>query len=507
MRGLSGMRQALAWAAVLFLGVAPVPAASQGRLPPPLEAYVTEAMRQADVPGIAVAVIHGDEPPIAQGFGVRRRGGPDRVDADTIFNIASLAKSFTAAGAAVLVDEGRLRWDDPVTRWLPQVRFSDPWLTEHITLVDLLSHRTGLQSANTAWYRSGIDRAELLRRIRFLEPAAPFRTQQVYNNALYVVAGEVTAAAAGMGWEELIRNRLLSPLGMSHTRVGLPPNAAGNVAAPHAVIDGRQQPIPPVDYVATAPAGGIESTARDMLHWLRFQLGDGTFEGRRILSAEMLQTMHEPWTLIPTTPAMRANRQVRFFAGYGLGWNVMDYRGEKLLWHSGNADGMPSYMALLPERRIGVVVMLNSWIAPFLHGDLTSRILDHYLGLPTRDYAAETLARARAAEMQTPPPRAAAPGLPPLDLAAYAGTYGSDLYGPIIVSAEATGLVLQVGTGESAALHPLNRDTFSVRWRNRAIGENDTIVAFALDSDNRVARLTMRIGRDSVEAQRLRPSP
>ena len=495
----------IALGAALACAVSPASAVAQARLPQPLDAYVQRSMAEAEMPGLAVAVVHGDDPAVAQGFGMRRLGRPERVDADTVFNIASLAKSFTAAAAAALVGDGRLGWNDPVIRWLPQVRFSDPWLTEQITLADLLSHRTGLQPANNMFRMTHIDRAEILRRVRYLEPVSPFRTEQVYNNVLYTVAGEAAAAAAGTSWEALVRGRLLQPLGMTHTTAGAPPPAAGNVAAPHAVIDGRQQPIRPASYVSIAPAGGVNSTARDMIRWLRFQLGDGSFEGRRILPAETMQAMHEPWTMIPTTPAMRANRQVQFFAGYGLGWNVMDYRGHKLLWHSGNADGMPSYMALLPERRIGVVVMLNSWKAPFLHGDIASRILDHYLGLPTRDYAAETLALTRAAEARAAAARTEPPaGLPPMDLAAYAGDYRSDLFGPISVRREAQGLVLKMGEGEEADLRPLNRDSFALRWRDRVIGEdNDTNIVFALDDQGRVVRLSMQVRRDLIEASRV----
>jgi CubicO group peptidase (beta-lactamase class C family) len=499
---------ATAFTAMLAASFSPTLALAQARLPTPLEAYVEEAKRQSETPGIIVALVHGDDPAITQGFGVRRLGAPDPMDADTVFNIGSLTKSFTAAAAAALVDEGRLGWNDRVARWLPDVEFGDPWLTEHVSLADLLSHRTGLQPANTAWYRTGIGRAEILRRVRFLEPAAPFRTQQVYNNALYVVAGELTAAAAGTTWEELVRTRLLRPLGMSRTMVGMPSTVSGNVASPHTLIDGRQQPIPFGDYVSTAPAGGIESTARDLVRWLQFQLGDGTFDGRRILSPGALQAMHEPWVLIPTTPQMRAARQVRFFGGYGLGWNVMDYRGHKLLWHSGTADGILTYMALVPERRLGMVVMTNSWIAQNLRLDLAARMLDHYLGLPTRDYAAETLAAAREAQARAVVaviPVADEP-LPPLDLAAYEGLYRSDLYGPIAIARSPTGLVLKLGQGDEADLLPLSRDTFTVRWRNRVWGEfGDTRVAFGVDERGTVVRLSMQVVRDRVEADRADP--
>ncbi len=488
----------------LVASVGTAPLAAQSRLPQPLETYVRDSMTQAEVPGLALTVVHGEDPPIVQGFGVRRLGRPEPVDGDTIFNIASLTKSFTAASAAALVDEHRLAWDDRVSRLLPQVEFSDPWLTRQITIADLLSHRTGLESANTAWYLARVSRPEILRRVRYLQPAAPFRTEQTYNNGLYIVAGEAIAAAAGTSFEDHVRARLLRPLGMTRTLIGVPPTAAGNSASPHAVVDGRHQPIPAGNYVTTSAAGGVESTARDMVRWLRFQLGDGSFEGQRILSAAAMDAMHHPWVMIATTPAMRSARQVQFFGGYGLGWNVMDYRGHKMLWHSGNADGMPSFMALLPNERVGVFVTMNSWIAPFLHLALVSRIFDFYLELPTRDYAAETLTAMRAAASTAPAAAAAAtaPALPPLELAAYAGSYRHDLYGPIFVRRTRDGLLLKLGAGDEADLRPLSRDTFEVRWRDRAFAFADTRATFGLDDQGLVSRLTMRLRRDTIEAVR-----
>jgi CubicO group peptidase (beta-lactamase class C family) len=202
--------KAIALAAAFTLMLSEGAAAAQERLPGALENYIRQSMAQAEVPGLAVAVVRPGAAPIAQGFGVRRLGRSEPVDGDTVFNIASLAKSFTAASAAVLVDDGKLGWNDRVAHWLPQVEFKDPWLTEHVTLADLLSHRTGLHSANTAWYFADVDRAEILRRVRYLTSAAPFRTEQVYNNGLYVVAGEAIAAAAGISWEDHVRARLCS---------------------------------------------------------------------------------------------------------------------------------------------------------------------------------------------------------------------------------------------------------------------------------------------------------
>ena len=335
--------------------------------------------------------------------------GPDRaVDGDTLFDIASLTKSFTAAAAAVLVDEGKLAWDDRVRDRLPRVRFADPHVDHAMTLRDLLSHRTGLRPSNALFYFTGYDRDEVLERVRLLEAEGPFRAGMVYSNIMYTVAGELAARAAGTSWAELVSERLIVPAGMRSTLVDARPSGR-NVASPHAVLGGVQQPIRPFDFRMVGPSSSIHSSAADMARWLRLQLGDGLLDGMQIVSRAAMEEMHSPQAIIRTTREMRGARLVEHFAAYGLGWQIMDYRGEPLLWHSGNADGMPAYMALLPEQNLGVAVMLNTWAAPGLHGALASRVLDFYLGVPARDYSGEMLARTRAAEARAK----AAPARPP----------------------------------------------------------------------------------------------
>jgi CubicO group peptidase (beta-lactamase class C family) len=460
-------------------------------LPAALASYIEAAREQWKVPGLVVAVVRTGQPAAAQGFGVRTLGRTERVDPGTVFNIASLTKAFTATAAGILVDERRLGWDDPVRRWMPASEFQDPWLSREITITDLLSHRTGLDPRNGPWILTGFDRAEVIGRLRHLKPVAPFRTRQVYNNILYTLGGEAVAAASGSSWEELVRTRLIVPLEMASTGFGVPKGP--NVASPHAMIAGETRPIRHADYTNVGPAGSVHSSAADLIRWMRLNLARGQIDGRRIVSEASMNHIQHPHAIIPTTPAMRSARQVSFFAGYGLGWNVMDYRGRSAIWHSGAAEGMPAYLILLPAEGLGVLVMANSREAGALRGDIASRVLDHYLNLPTRDYAGETLARMRQASPapaaqetpRRPPGAAAASGLP---AAGYLGVYRTDLYGDVRVFEDGSKLKVQVAEGQGGELRHLNRDSYAIIWDDPYYAEiYPSTITFEFDAAGAVA--------------------
>ncbi|HKY31226.1 MAG TPA: serine hydrolase [Candidatus Polarisedimenticolia bacterium] len=478
-------------------------------MPVELDEVITRAMREWDVPGLAVAIVKDDQVVAARGYGVREVGKPGRVDGRTLFDVASLTKSFTAAAAAVLVDEGTIGWDDRIRERLPSVVFRDPFVGHEVTLRDLLSHRTGLQPANALFYFARYDRAELMRRVRTLRPQGPFRGRMVYSNILYTVAGETLAAAAGTTWADLVRTRLIEPAGMRSTLAEARPEGP-NVARPHAVLQERQQPIRPFDFAMVGPASSIHSNAEDMARWLRLHLNGGTLDGRRVISAASMAEMHTPHCIIATTPEMRKARNVRFFGGYGLGWQVMDHRGHPMLWHSGNADGMPAYMALLPEQGFGLVVMLNTWGAPGLHGALVTAILDHHLGLPPTDPAGESLARHRAALREQAEGRRAvedrrksAP-TPQRPLSDYAGVYEDETMGLLHVRLTGEGLTLQVASGASGRLEAWDKDSFLVAWDDPVFREYfyGQVAAFAAGEDGRIARLALTLNRDKVDAAR-----
>jgi len=495
--------------ALITLLSVPAAGSQAPAMPPELDQYIAKAMADWDVPGLAIAIVKEDAIVAAKGYGVRELGKPEPVDGETLFDIASLTKSFTAAGAAVMVDDGRLSWDDKVHDRLPGVTFSDAYLDREVTLRDLLSHRTGLQPANALFYFAAYDRGELLRRIRFLKPQAPFRTGMVYSNILYTAAGEVAAAAAGTSWAELIRHRLIEPAGMRSTIVEGRPEGP-NVARPHAVIEGVQRPIRPFDFRMVGPSSSIHSNATDLARWLRLQLSEGALDGRQIISRASMIEMHSPQIIIATTPEMRRARLVEHFPGYGLGWQIMDYRGEPIRWHSGNADGMPAYMAILPQQKLGIAVMLNTWGAPTLHGAIVSRVIDHYLGVSQRDWSGEALARQKQAvesvlegkkSFEAGRKAPAGDGRP---LADYAGDYVAELLGTLHVRLQEQRMTLQVADGAKADLVPYDAGVLHARWIDPVFREYfyNTLVEFGTGTDGRVQRLSVTLNRDAVEATR-----
>ena len=468
---------------------------------PELDAYIESARADWNAPGLAVVVVRDGKILAAKGFGVRTLGKPERVDENTVFDIASLSKSFTSAAIATLVDEKKMRWDDPVRRHLPQFELSDPYRTQNVSIRDLLAHRTGLESANMVFVLSSYDTAEVIRRMRYLREREPLRSGMVYSNLGYAAVAEAAAAAAGMPFVDLLRKRLIEPLGMRDTTVGVPHSVAANHASGHAAIGNVEQPIRDRKAMAILGANAVNTNARDLAKWLIFQLGDGTWEGKRIVSAEAMQEMHSPQIIIPTTPGMRAVRGVRFFGAYALGWQVMDFRGRPMLWHSGNAQGMPSYMAILPEQKIGVAVLVNSWSAPFLHGAIVSRILDQLLDEQPRDWSVEAITAMQKSSVLPERPRT--PGTKPSrPLDAYAGTYEDPLYGAMTVRHEEGKLSLQFAGGEIADLEHWHHDTFLARWRDRVFEDRDALVAFGLDATGRPRRLEFRTGRDEIAAVR-----
>jgi CubicO group peptidase (beta-lactamase class C family) len=280
-----------------------------------------------------------------------------------------------------------------------------------------------------------------------------------------------------------------------------------NHASPHAWIGGAQRPIRfETQRDGTAPAGAVQSSAADLARWLRFQLDGGVLDGKRLISEASMREMHSPQVIIPTTPEMRAARLVEFFASYGLGWQIMDYRGNPMHWHTGNGDGQIAFVALIPAKRLGVAVLVNTWAAPFVHGALVNYLLDVYLGYPPRDWSAEGLARApKILEQERKPGQdllaGAVPGSqPPRPLASYGGAYESCLFGSIHVRLEGKGLTLQMGEGEKAELVHHHGDSFVVLWRDPLFREERTTLVSFDFADGAARKLSMQIGRDEIEA-------
>ena len=492
---------------VLFLAVAvPVGASAQRPAPPPpgFDAFVTRVLDRFDVPGAAVAIVKDGQVVMAKGFGVRALGSPEKVDATTQFGIASNTKIITATALALLVEEGKLQWDAPVVRYLPGFALHDPWVTREITVRDLLVHRSGLGlgAGDLLWWPpSSYDRKEIVRRLRYIEPATSFRSAYAYDNVLYSVAGELIEAVSGQTWEEFVKARIVDRVGMtsSDVRHSGAAEEGGNVARTHAEVNDTMRRIAPFTSDNTNPAGGVMSGAADMAKWVIVQLDSGKVgNGERLYSPASARQLWRIVTPLGTGVGPKGFEHLGAqFSGYALGMFVRDYRGRKLLNHTGGLPGYVSMVAMMPEQRLGVVVLTNSE-SPAMQA-IIHHALDHYLGVkPMPDYLAHYGAgddrnRAELKELaqKASAARDSASG-PSLPLAKYAGTYRDVWYGDIAIAEEGGKLVIRFSktpqlTGD---LEHWQHDAFVVRWRDREL-RADAYITFALNPDGTIERAKM----------------
>lgn len=489
---------------VVFVALLPIAAPAQ-QPPADLDRWVERAMTTFEVPGMAVAIVKDGEVVHMKGYGVRRLGDPAPVDARTLFGIASNTKAFTATALGILVDEGKLAWDDAVTAHLPSFEMHDPYVSREITVRDTLSHRTGLGLGAgdlLFWPDTDVSRDEVVAAARALRPASSFRSRYAYNNLMFVVAGEIVAAAAGQSWDEFVRARIFTPLGMDATRIGsagLGP--ADNVASPHSRgwrLQGALLAIAPTRDETWAAAAGIRSNLVDLVKWVQVHLDRGRLDGTRRLFSE--RVANELWQVqtplrVSDPPAPLA-ATAPTFAGYGLGWNLRDYRGRRLVSHTGGLTGMVTLVMLVPSERLGLVVLTNQEEGGAFNA-VAYRVLDAYLGATPTDWIAayrqvrdDQLTRATEAEAKQAEARAR-DSRPSLPLASYAGDYRDAWYGGASLVVEGERLVLRLRRTPAgvADLEHWHHDTFKAVFRDPTIP--DAFVTFWLDRTGRVDRMTM----------------
>ncbi|HZS04334.1 MAG TPA: serine hydrolase [Blastocatellia bacterium] len=439
-----------------------------------IDEYATKAMQDWKVPGFAMAIVKDDKVIFAKGYGVRELGRPEPVDDHTLFAIASNSKAFTAAALAILVDEGKVRWDDKVTKYLPGFQLYDPYATRELTVRDLVSHRSGLNTfgGDLLWYESTYGRDEILRRIRYLKPTFSFRSHYGYQNIMFLAAGQVVAAVTGRSWDDFVKEHFFSPLGMTSTNTTVKAFKPGdNVATPHNEAGEKLHPISYDNVDNVGPAAAINSCVADLAQWMRLQLGRGAYQGKRIFSAAQSHEMWQPNIFIPISEGAAKFNPTRHFNAYGMGWFLSDYHGRKVVSHGGGLDGMISQTALMPEENLGVVVLSNSETS--LPTALVNKVFDVFLDVPKRDWSAEMLARTnagkaatKAAEQKTEQERAKETK-PSLALQRYAGTYQSEMYGEAKITEENGRLVLRLIPAPNFVgdLEHWQYDTFRLQWR------------------------------------------
>lgn len=452
--------------------------------------YVNKAIKDWGVPGVAIAVIKDDKIVFAKGYGVRELGKPAPVDEHTLFAIGSSSKAFTAASIAMLVDEGKLKWDDPVTKYLPGFQLFDPYATRELTVRDLLSHRSGLERGDILWYASAYDRNEILRRVRYLKPTWSLRAHFGYQNIMFLAAGQIVPSATGKTWDDFVSERIFVPLGMTSSNTSIKAFAnSNNFATPHAKLDDKVKTVAWRNIDNIGPAGSINSNVIDMAQWVRLQLGQGEYQNKRLISSGSVKAMQAPQTIIPLEGTIEKLYPDAHFLSYGMGWFLSDYRGRKVVEHGGAIDGMRAEVAMIPEEKLGVVILTN------LHGTvmpqgLMYRIFDAYLGGAQRDWSAEILKmfkgieeQGKAAEKKAEADRVKGTS-PSLPLEKYAGGYQSEMYGDAKVAFENGKLVARFGPNFTGDLEHWNFDTFRVTWRDPMEGKG--LVSFKLNSQGKI---------------------
>lgn len=448
-----------------------------------IDSLAEAALQAWHAPGCAIAIIEGDRVVYAKGYGVKELGKPDPVTTKTVFAIGSTTKAFTTAVLAMLNDEGRLQWDDPVRKYLPDFQLADPTANELVTIRDLVTHRTGLSRNDVLWYGSPMSRAEILHAIGRVPLTEPFRSAWQYQNMMFLAAGQTAASAGHASWEELVRHRILDPLQMRSTSLsawdipGTPDHAT-----PHVKRDGKVQTTAWRNLDDIAPAGSINSNVEDLATWLRLQMNDGVASGgKRLISSKNMREMHTPQM------AMRPEEWGRNFTdetnqmAYGLGWFLQDFRGHHVVNHGGAIDGFRANFSMLPNEPLGVIVLANL-------GDdnmpeaLRWSILDSMFGAKFKDWNAFLIARGAAAEAAGVAARAERDKMrkpdthPSLNLAAYAGWYRDSAYGTAHVVDEEGKLFID-WNGSRPALEHFHYDTFAINN-----GPLESLVTFHLDA-------------------------
>ena len=493
-----------AWFVLLLLATLSLQAQQAQQGPPAdLDAYVARAMHTFEVPGMAVAIVKDGHAVLLKGYGVRKMGESTPVDENTLFGIGSNTKAFTAAALATLVDEGKISWDDPVYERLKGFEMYDPYVSKEMRIRDLLCHRSGLglgEGDLMFWPHTTFSRDDVVYRLRYLKPKSSFRTTYAYSNVMFVTAGQVVAEVSGKSWDEYLREKIFLPLGMKSTNTTSTAYKPGdNWATPHSKIDGRLQPIALENLDNAGPAGAINSSVADMSKWVLLQLNRGKIPGTdtRIFSEKVSQDMWAQQMIVPVrqAPPELQNLQAHF-AGYGMGWALRDYKGRKLVSHSGGVAGYVTRVMLVPQENLGVVILTNAE-EDVAFESVLYHILDSYLGGPTEDYiagfkAVEDKQRKEADETMSKAAQArAAESKPSLPLEKYAGDYSDPWYGQVTIRSENGGLLLNFERTVHglADLQHWQYDTFKAHWRDR--GVEDAFVTFALKPDGSVDHFTM----------------
>ncbi len=456
-----------------------------------LDAAVEKTRAMFQAPGIAVGLVRGNEVIYLKGFGVKKLGGTDAVTPDTRFAIASTTKAFASAATAILVDEGKVQWEDHPGKHLAGFRLSDPQANALVTIRDILSHRTGLSRNDSLWYGTNWTRAEILRHIAEVPLTKPFRSTWQYQNIMFLAAGEAVGQTSGGTWEMFLGSRILNPLGMTNTGFNAADaQRAADVATPHEASKGVVKEGKWRDVSNIGSAGSMNSSVRDLTKWLRLHIAGGAFDGQRIVSEKSLRETHSPQMVVrDEAPWAELNPETNL-RSYGMGWFVQDYRGRQLISHGGAIDGFRANAGFLPKEQLGFIILTNVNLASVVES-LRYALLDIVLNVPEprRDWAAlyktvldrqEREADAKEAERLA---KRVTGTRPSLSLPDYAGEYENPGYGIARITPLAEGLQLEWGSMKLSLGH-WHFDMFQTKDDDS--NQASTPAQFTLNGDGKV---------------------
>lgn len=470
-----------------------------------IDELAERSMNAFDVPGIAVAVIKEGKVIHSKGYGVRSLKTMEKVDENTLFGIASNSKAFTAATLGILVDEGKIKWDDKVRDYIPEFKLYSPFVTEEFTIRDLLTHRSGLGlgAGDLMFFPDSSDFTlkDVIYNLRFLKSVSSFRTKYDYDNNLYIVAGEIVARVTGKSWDEFVEQRIIQPLGMKSTAASFDRlKDKTNVIDGHAAVEGKVRVIARSTVKVAHAAGGLNSSIADLSKWVLLHLNHGKYGdnlSKRLFSEDVHEEMWTPQTIIPVRNPGPYNVH---FAGYGLGFFLSDAKGYKQISHTGGLEGMVTQITMIPELNLGIIVLTNQQEGGAF-SSITNQIKDAYFGITgtdrVKEYSANRNKAVESAKHLTDSIwneiNAARKAGIKTDLNSVIGTYSDTWFGNVTISSKDEKLWFDSKrspklTGEMFAY---KGNTFVVKWKDRSM-DADAYVNFLLDETGRAAGITMK---------------
>jgi CubicO group peptidase (beta-lactamase class C family) len=477
-----------------------------------LDEYFASMVEEWDVPSASIGIVKDGELLFTGNYGVLEEGKDAGPDKNTLYAIASNSKAFTSAIIGMLVQEGKLNWDDKVKEYIPYFELYDPWVSAEVTIRDLLCHRVGLGtfSGDVIWYKADLTPEDIIRRVKYLEKAFDFRAGYGYSNVMYVTAGEVIREVTGKSWSENVKERIFEPLGMDRTITS--PHvleARGNFATPHAREQETNIPITWEDWEPVGAMGGIISSVEDISKWMIFNLDHGIWGDDTIMTKDtrnMVWTPHNNFRVDHTT----RNDFNRHFSAYGLGWGLSDYHGHLRVGHTGAYDGMITAVTLIPDENMGVVVLTNGMKSPIMAA--TYYAIDKFLGMETRDWSAEYLERTNNRQKEdtrisSRKEKRVPATSPSIELLEYAGSYQSDIYGEIRISLESNQLRMEFEHSPylSATLSHWHYDVWEIKWDNKHAWFNFGTVKFNLDNNLEVQGMDFDVPNNDIFFEELKP--